>query len=91
MGSRLGRSTRHDDLNIGEVVADHFFEVSFHLICQDVVLSFWIVSFTVVPHELNMIQGFFDGTVLSAFEFFLHFEEVHGMLDDEGVVIEFQF
>jgi len=75
-------------LNVGKVVADHLFEVSLHLVSQDVEGSLRVVSFAVVPDELDVVKGLLYGTVLSGLEFILHLQKVHGMLDDERVVVE---
>ena len=85
------RSTWNHYLDVGKVVFDHLFEVSFHFISQDVVLSLWVVCFAVVPDQLNVVEHFFDGPVLSSFESLLDFEEVHGVLHQERVVIELEF
>lgn len=54
-------------------------------------MAFGIVGLAVIPNKLDMIEGFLNGTILSAFDFILHFKKVHWMLNNERVVIEFKF
>lgn len=66
--------TWDDNLNAGQVVADHLFECSFHLVSQDIECAFGVVGLAIVPDQLQVVQYFLDCTVLSGFQFVLNFE-----------------
>lgn len=71
---RGGRVTGDDDLNTGQVVANHLLESSFHFVSQDVESALWVVSFAVVPDELQVIEHLFNSAVLPRLQFVLHLE-----------------
>ncbi len=50
-----------------------------------------IVSLAIVPDQLDVVQHLLNSAVLPRFEFVLHFEQIHRVLDDQRVVIEFEF
>lgn len=90
-GSVLEGSTRDDNLDVRQVVADHLLEVPFHFVSKHVILSFGVVGLAVVPDHLDMVEGFLDGAVLPGPDFVLHLQQVHGVFDDQRVVVEFEF
>lgn len=47
-----------------------------------------VILLAVVPYELDMIEDLLHSPVLSSLEPLLHFEQVHGVLDQDGIVIE---
>jgi hypothetical protein len=83
--------TRNDDIDTGQIVAYHFLESPFHLISEDVEGSFRVIGLAVVPDQLDMIEYFLDCAILSGLELVLHFEQIHRMLDDQRVIVEFEF
>lgn len=85
------RLTWDNDLNVGQVVSDHFLEGSLHLVGQNVERAFRIVGLAVVPYQLQVIEHFLYGAVLPRLQLVLHSQQVHGVFHDERVVIEFEF
>lgn len=47
-----------------------------------------VVALAVVPHQLDIIERLLHESVFIAAQFFAGGAEVHGVLDDEGVVGE---
>ena len=80
--------TRHDDLYVGQIVPYHFFKLPLQLIREHVVVPLWVIGLAVIPDKLNMIQNFLDSAVLSRLQLILYLQQIHGMLDDEGVIVE---
>ena len=87
----LKGSTGDDDVYVGEVVLDHFFEVAFHFVGQHIEGSLRVVQFAVVPDQLQVVKHVLNSTVLSAFEFVLHSQQVHGVFHHDRVIIQLQF
>jgi hypothetical protein len=83
------RNTGDGNLYVGEVVADHLFEVPLHFICKNVILPLRVVGLAVIPDQLDVIQSLLNSAVLSTFELILNLEEIHRMLYYEGIVVEF--
>ena len=77
-------------MNIGKIVPNHFFEMPFHFIRQDIEGPFGIVGLAIIPYKLNMVESLFDSTVLSCFKLVLDLQKVHWVFDDEGVILELQ-
>lgn len=82
--------TWNDNLDAGQVVADHLFECSLHLVSQDIEGALGVVGFAVVPDQLQVVQYFLDGPILPRLQLVLHFEQVHRMLNNKGVIVEFE-
>jgi hypothetical protein len=88
---RAGGCTGNDDLDAGQIVADHLLEGPLHLVGEDEEGALGVVGLAVVPDQLDVIEHLLDRPVLPGLEFVLHFEEIHGVLDHEGVVVELEF
>jgi hypothetical protein len=80
-----------DDLNVGEVVADHLLVVALHLVGHHEVVSFGVVGLAVVPDQLDVVQHLLHCSVLARLQLLLYAAEVHRMLDDVRVVQQFEF
>ena len=78
------------DLYIGQIIPDHFLEISFHLIGHDEVMSLGVVGLAVVPDELDVIEHFLNRAVLSGLQPVVHFCQMHGVLHHEGIVMELE-
>ena len=50
-----------------------------------------VVGLAVVPNQLDVVQHLLNSAVLSPFELVLHLEQVHGVLDNQRIVIELKF
>ena len=61
----MDNCTGDDDVDVGEVVFNHFFKVSLHFVSEHIEGSFWIVLLAVVPNQLNVVQHCLDRVVLS--------------------------
>lgn len=83
--------TGYYNLYVRQVVPYHFFKLPLQLISKYVVVPLGIIGLAVIPHKLNMIQHFLDSAVLSRLQLILYLQQIHGMLDDEGVVVELKF
>ena len=77
-------------LYIGQIIPDHFLEISFHLVGHHEVVSFWVVGLAIVPDQLDVIEHFLDGAVFSRLQPVLHFGQMHGVLHHEGIVVELE-
>jgi hypothetical protein len=47
-----------------------------------------VISLAVVPNELDIVEGFLDEAILISPEFLVASAQIHGILDDEGIVGE---
>lgn len=80
--------TRHDDLYIRQVVSNHLLKGPLHFISKNIEGSLRIVSLTIIPNQLNMIQHLLNSTILSSLQLFLYLEQVHRVLDHQWIIIE---
>ncbi len=79
--------TWYDNLDIREIVPYHLLKSPLHLICKDIEWPFRIISLAIIPNKLDMVQNFLNGAVLSAFELILYLQQIHWVLNHEGIVI----
>jgi hypothetical protein len=83
--------TGYYNLYVGQIVPNHFFKLPLQLIRQNIVVALWVIGFAIIPNKLNMIQHLFDSPILSCFQLILYLQQIHGVLDDQRIVIEFKF
>ena len=49
-----------------------------------------VVSFAIIPNELNMIKSLLNSPILPALQLVLHLQKIHRMFDYQRVIIELQ-
>lgn len=50
-----------------------------------------VVFLAVIPDELNVVEHLLDCSELAGLEFFLDFQQVHWVFDDERIVVQIKF
>ncbi len=78
--------TGNNDLYIGQIIPDHLLEGPLHFVRHNVVGPFGVIEFAVVPNKFYMIEHFLDGPILPALKLVLDLLQMHGILDDIGVI-----
>lgn len=73
-----------------KIILQHFFKGFLHFLCQFEIVTFGIILLAIVPYQLKVIEDLFNYIVLPIFEFLLNLKQIHGVLDNFGIVIEVQ-
>ena len=77
-------------LDRGNIVLDHLFQHFLHFLSNLKIVPLLIILLTIVPNQLQVVQHFLYCVIFPGFHLLLHLIQVHRVLNNIEIVIQFQ-